>query len=247
MENKKHITSSSIEKFTTCNCPQQLPKMGHTLSTRKNSSVPTKLLDGPENIRADYGKLSLRHLREALDIYQTTLRSSTQLTAQEFDQVFGIMMGDAETHFELLSGRAELRAAAGHDATGSTSATLDKLQHIDPITVFLTLTMLVPAPTLAQLSFVYEVVTGSTAADAGLNAEQVELVLAKGVAGLCCLLGAKSPDPTIFRTTAKQLVRDADERSASTFEFKRFFFFLFLWCVGAFIFCLAHNSSSSSS
>ena len=146
-----------------------------------------------------------------------------------------------------MSGRAELRAAAGHDATGSTSATLDKLQHIDSITVFLTLTMLVPAPTLAQLSFVYEVVTGSTAADAGLNAEQVELVLAKGVAGLCCLLGAKSPDPTIFRTTAKQLVRDADERSASTCESLRtkdyFFCSFFLWCCFS-ICCLSHHGSS---
>ena len=179
--------------------------MGHTLSTKANSHVPAKIIEG--SLRSDFGALSLRHLREALDIYRSTL-SSPRLKRQEFDQVFGVMLGDADTHFELFSGRAELMATGGEDIASA-------IKDVDALTVFLTLTMLVPAPLLTQLSFIYELVTGSQAADAGLDARQVSRVFTNGVHGLCSLLGARSPERSVFEKTAVYLVQDADDRSAS--------------------------------
>lgn len=113
------------------------------------------------------------------------------------------MLGDAETHFELLSGRAELIATAGEEVAAS-------ITQVDSTMVFLTLTMLVPAPLLTQLSFIYEFVTGSNAADAGFDAIQLSKVMSQGVKGLCILLGAKPPEKSIFEKTSLFLIQDAD-------------------------------------
>ena len=181
--------------------------MGHTLSTKQKSAVPASIIDGKGGIRSDYGSLSLRHLREAVDIFNTTLAAPERLNKDEFDQVFGVMLGDAETHFELLSGRAELIATAGEEVAAS-------ITQVDSTMVFLTLTMLVPAPLLTQLSFIYEFVTGSNAADAGFDADQLSKVMSQGVKGLCILLGAKPPEKSIFEKTSLFLIQDADNRSA---------------------------------
>ena len=69
-------------------------------------------------------------------------------------------MGDADKHFELLSGRAELLSTAGQEVANTITT-------VDAAMVFLTLTLLVPISLLAQLSFIFELITHSNAADAG--------------------------------------------------------------------------------
>ena len=123
-------------------------------------------------------------------------------------------MGDADKHFELLSGRAELLSTAGQEVANTITT-------VDAAMVFLTLTLLVPISLLAQLSFIFELITHSNAADAGLNATQVEMLLSKGVAGLCRLLGSKVPERSIFQKTASYLIQDADDRSASPYVKRR--------------------------
>ena len=79
--------------------------MGTQLSTRNTVPATEKLLN-EAGMRADFRALTVRALHEALDIYRHVLGAPVRLDLAQFDQVFGIMLGDAEPHFALLSGEA---------------------------------------------------------------------------------------------------------------------------------------------
>jgi hypothetical protein len=187
--------------------------MGTQLSTRNTVPATEKLLN-EAGMRADFRALTVRALHEALDIYRHVLGAPVRLDLAQFDQVFGIMLGDAEPHFALLSGEATGTQPAGP-------------LMCDARMVFLTLTLLVPhadtassatfgggqAARLAQLAFIFELVTGENAADTGLTERQLAECMSKACAGICRLLGSKVPDASVFRATAEQLIHDADERT----------------------------------
>ena len=147
--------------------------MGTHLSTRNTVPATEKLLN-EGNLRADFRALTIRALHEALDIYRNVLRSPKRLNCEQFDEVFGIMLGDAEPHFALLSGEVTGTQPAGP-------------LMCDAMMVFLTLSACLMAPCLlhlhhllrspgdgstsehrlAQLVFIFELITGENAADTG--------------------------------------------------------------------------------
>ena len=172
--------------------------MGHNLSTRNSVPATERLLD--TGLRADFRTISIRYLHEALDIYRNILNMPDKLDLDTFDQVFGVMLGDAEPHFKLLSGEVNGTQPAGP-------------LMCDAVTVFLTLTLLAPVSKLKQLAFIYELITGETAADIGLTAKQLSMVMEKSCVGLCRLLGSKVPEQRVFVVTANAMAQDADERT----------------------------------
>ena len=68
------------------------------------SSVAKELVRPEAELIADYRNVSLSLLTEAFEIFADVQRCKERLDVAEFDECFGLFLGDAELHFNIFQG-----------------------------------------------------------------------------------------------------------------------------------------------
>ena len=54
-------------------------------------------------VQSDYSRIRFNELRECFIIWTSVMKEKERLDQSEFDEVFGLLLGDAEGHFSVMS------------------------------------------------------------------------------------------------------------------------------------------------
>ena len=68
-----------------------------TVFTNNSKSQPL-----PEPLKQEYRKVDMQLLYESLDIYKSVLRRTDWASVEDFDVIFGFILGDAEMHLSIF-------------------------------------------------------------------------------------------------------------------------------------------------
>lgn len=180
--------------------------MGNTLlnATKRNLGISV-------NVQNDYSQVQLSELRECFNIWTTVLEEKERLDQAEFDEVFGLMLGDAESHFSILS-------------HGMMQFDYDPVPKCDALSVFLALATIGRASSKQQVSkralilnriaSIYYILTRDDSPDRGIVKDGVKNMILKTLSGLCRLTGRPQPDGKLIFRLTKQII-DESKKSGS--------------------------------
>eukprot|EP00943_MAST-04B_sp_MAST-4B-sp1_P000457 g457.t1 len=180
--------------------------MGNTLlnATKRNLGISV-------NVQNDYSQIQLSELRECFNIWTTVLKEKERLDQAEFDEVFGLMLGDAESHFSILS-------------HGMMQFDYDPVPKCDALSVFLALATIGRASSkqqvskrtliLSRIATIYYILTRDDAPDRGILKDEVKNLIFRTLSGLCRLTGRPQPDGKLIFRLTKQII-DESKKSGS--------------------------------
>lgn len=164
------------------------------------------------DVQHDFSRVTLKNLRECFFIWKTVLNRKERLNVSEFDEVFGLMLGDAEAHFSIVSHGMLLSA---YEAEAK----------CDAISVFLSLAAISKVEgrgeikkrqlILSRLSEMFFVLVESDASDYGLQRDRVTRFFTALVAGLCRLTGRPQPEDKVIFKIVREVFSEAKKSGSS--------------------------------
>eukprot|EP00949_MAST-11_sp_MAST-11-sp1_P002418 g2418.t1 len=163
--------------------------MGSLFSFSRRAAVKTPKGAAEWSLRTelklDYREVTMKGLHEALDVWSSVLHRRPFLTVEDFDEVFGVMLGDAELHFAQFAGEDGARLLQNRHAEQQEGG--DKATLVDARSVFCALTLMQEVALLSRLQFLCLVMLESNAADAGFSEELLRTLFLCANEGLCNL------------------------------------------------------------
>jgi hypothetical protein len=146
-------------------------------------------------------------LLECFQIWKTVTGKKSRLNILEFDEVFGLMLGDAEAHFEIVShgmlSSGDFEQEAKCDALSiflslSAVAKDDHQKNLKKSTIMLN--------KMANMFFFY---SESDAPDYGMSLLHLNKFMDLIISGLCRLTGRPQPEDNIIKTVAGEIYAEA--------------------------------------
>lgn len=165
------------------------------------------------DVQSDYSHIKLTELRECFNIWTTVINEKERLDQNEFDEVFGLMLGDGEGHFSVMS-------------HGMIQFDYDPVPKCDAMVVFLALSSIgrssikqhlsKRALMLDRIASMYYFLTKDDAPDRGITKSEVKSFITKTLSGLCRLTGRPQPDAKLLFKLTKQVIDERKKSNSAT-------------------------------
>ena len=162
-------------------------------------------------VQSDYSRIRFSELRECFNIWTSVLKEKERLDQSEFDEVFGLLLGDAEGHFAVMS-------------YGMLQYDYDPEPKCDAMSVFLSLAAIGRPPPrkqvakrellLRRITEIFYFLVRDDSPDSGIYKDGVKILVSKVFAGLCRLTGRPQPDAKLLFKVSKQ-ISDQGKKSSS--------------------------------